>query len=79
MEVVEKIKGRPRKTYAPPEEGADEEVKKMYRHYMALKKAQRDYYQRNKERLKQERLEKLKEANGGQLPRRGRPSKTQKN
>lgn len=51
MEPPTKTKGRPRKMYPEPSSDADIEFVKMYNHYMALKKAQRAYYQRNKERL----------------------------
>lgn len=69
METPTKQKGRPRKMYPEPSSEADIEFVKMYNHYMALKKAQRSYYLRQKEK-------KTMEAPVGEKPRRGRPPKT---
>jgi len=75
MEV--KKKGRPIKMIPEPDTDADIEYVRMYNQYMALKKAQANYYQRHKEKKKEARLQKLIEATGT-TPRIGRPPKTEK-
>lgn len=74
MEVVVKRKGRPIKMIPEPESDADIEYVRMYNQYMALKKAQANYYQRHKEKKKEARIQKNLE-NAGELPRLGRPPK----
>lgn len=76
MEVGKK-KGRPIKMIPEPETDADIEYVRMYKQYMALKKAQANYYQRHKEKKREARLQKTIEETGA-TPRIGRPPKTEK-
>jgi hypothetical protein len=75
MEV--KRKGRPIKMIPEPETDADIEYVRMYNQYMALKKAQANYYQRHKEKKKEARIQKQIETSGT-TPKIGRPQKNKK-